>query len=132
MSDAVETARRLHEAYLAGDWQAALGAFSEDTVWQPDPAVMPDPRAYVGREGVSEFLSTWTGAFTDFGWVVESIEPAGDRALVIGVQSGRGKASGAQVELRTAFVHTTKDGKITHTRAYGDPEEARRALGLKS
>ena len=41
-------------------------------------------------------------------------------------QSGRGRASGVEVEQEVASVFTVKDGKITRIVTYGDQREALR------
>ncbi len=133
----VETVRRGFEHAQAGlergDPGAAFdsGAFAENLEWIPT-ARFPGPAVYRGREGVVEFMRSWTESFEDLSFRVERLIDAGDdRVVALIHQSATGKGSGAPVELHMGQVHELEDGRVIRIRNYLDPAEALEAAGLR-
>ena len=62
----------------------------------------------------------------------ESVEfiDGGDVVVVPSRFSGRGKRSGAPVDLGITFVYTVEDGQIVRVRNFQDKADALRATGL--
>jgi ketosteroid isomerase-like protein len=100
------------EAYLARDNETALAAY--DPAVEFDTTVRPDGRIHRGRGGVAEAMRLWTGAFENWRLDVKEYIDAGDRILVVSRQSGRGKASGLEIEQDEFGVFTLGDGRIVH------------------
>jgi hypothetical protein len=57
----VEVVRRHIDAYLSGDYEAALEAYHPEVVC--DATVRPEGRVYWGREGVIEAFRVWRGTW---------------------------------------------------------------------
>jgi uncharacterized protein len=129
MSEAnVEIVRRMYEAYLRGDNDAALGAFDPDVEF--DVSIRPEAGIYRGPAGIAEAMRTWTGTWEDFRIEVKEIRDAGDRVLVADRQSGRGKGSGVPLDQETYTIYTMRDGKIVHAVWVDTREKALEAAGL--
>jgi ketosteroid isomerase-like protein len=94
----------------------------------------PDAGVVIGLESVErgwrEYLSMWK----DYRWAVEEVrELAGERVLVLGHLSGRGKTSGldlGELPPGVAAVFHVHDGKITKIVRYWDRDRADADLGL--
>jgi ketosteroid isomerase-like protein len=54
-----------------------------------------------------------------------------DRVLVVARYSGRGRSSGAEVDLRVASVYQLRDGMVATVHDYTSREEALEAAGLE-
>jgi ketosteroid isomerase-like protein len=86
----------------------------------------------VGPEGIVEFVRTWKEDFSNFTVEIEDIIDAdGDRVVVIQRHTGTGKASGAPVDLRTAFICTLDAGQVVRIAIFLDPRKALEAAGLR-
>jgi ketosteroid isomerase-like protein len=95
-----------------------------------EPFGLPGARTYHGHEGLLEAFQSWAGQWDDFRAEPERIIDAGDRVVVLVHQFGRGKASGATVEQRLAYVCTIRDRKLIRWQAFSRFSEALEAVGL--
>ena len=85
-----------------------------------------------GRDGLASFLDAWTEYFSEWKlWPEEILDAGGDRVVAIVRQSGKGKASGAVVELHFGLVFTLEDGRVVDQREFLDPAAALEAVGLR-
>jgi ketosteroid isomerase-like protein len=126
--ESVEVVRRHIDAYLSGDYEAALAAYHREVVC--DATVRPEGRVYRGREGVIEAFRVWRGTWENWEGQVEEIIDAGDRVLMVLLESGRGKGSGVEVEQQTFFVYTLRNGMIVRAQVLIDEDQALEAVGL--
>ena len=127
--DNVEVVARHLAAYLSGDYAAALDAYSAEV--ECDARARPEGQVYKGREGVVEAFRVWRGTWDDWNGQIEEIIDAGDLVLMVLHESGRGKASGVEVEQRTFFVYELRDSMIVRVTVLVDEDQARRAVGLR-
>jgi ketosteroid isomerase-like protein len=85
----------------------------------------------IGPEGIVEFVRTWKEDFSDFTVEIEDIIEADEnRVVVLQRHTGTGKASGAPVDLRTAFICTLDAGQVVRIAIFLDPHKALEAAGL--
>ena len=127
----VDIVRASYEAFLRGDFEASLHAYSRDSEWD-DRATRPDGRIHRGHEAIAEVVRTWRGTFSDYSWELEEMLDAGHETVIVYTERGRGKGSGAQVENRRGNVVTVDRGKIVRTVLHPIAEAALRAAGLAS
>ena len=133
----VEVVRRGFEALIKGiergDPSGAMfdaGVFAPNATLTPDRQ-RPDWKIHVGREGLGCFLEGWTEDFSDWKlWPEEILDAGGDRVVAIVRQSGKGKASGAVVELHFGLVFTLDEGRVVDQREFLDSAAALEAVGL--
>jgi ketosteroid isomerase-like protein len=117
--------RSFTEAYLRGDHVSAVSYLAPDVVYevgQELPVRRPD-----------ELLATWKRWEAE--WARIELTPeeyidAGDQVVVAVRYSGRGRASGIELEDRLFEVHTLRDGKVTRKREFKTRSEALEAAGL--
>lgn len=127
----VKLVRSIYAAWERGDWSSAEWA---DPRLELVVADEPTPTRWNGlgaaAEGWREFLSSWEDWRVE---VEEFRELDGDRVLVLARNSGRGKASGMDVERmagKTASVLHIRHGKVTRLVPYFDRERALADLDL--
>ena len=118
----LEVVRGSMRAWGRGDLDAALEAYDPDVVF--DARMRPEGTIYRGREGVVEGMRAWTDTWDD--WRVEVVEliDAGDVVIVHARESGRGKASGVQIEHEVFVLFTLRHGSIVRWEAFLDRDVA--------
>ena len=101
------------------DPDAVWDIFDATVVWEIGPLRIPDLTAAChGPDEVREFFRRWVGSFDDWGFETEQVAPCGQNGVVARIhQWGRGKGSGATVELRFWQAWEIREGKavrVTH------------------
>ena len=128
----VEYVRRVYALLDEGDeavWELASPEFVLDFSRR-----LIDPLLLRGREQVrawseGEAAEAWEGGRT--GWQPIELIDAGDSVLAFIRSSGRGKASGIEVEAYVWNVWTFRDGQLAKWTYFGeDRAAAREAVGL--
>ena len=124
----VEIVRRMYDAFHGRDVEGALGHFHPDVEVDASKA-RPDIGIGRGHEDVNALVASWIGAWDHWREEIEEIRDLGSRVLVLSVQRGRGKGSGAEVEARYAVLYELDGGRITSLRMYRNAAEALEAAG---
>jgi ketosteroid isomerase-like protein len=92
----------------------------------------PDPGSWTGLAGMAEGWRQWLAAWDDYSAEADQYrEPDGERVVVFGRMSGRGRTSGVKVETQFVNALDIQAGKVTHLRLYSDRDRARADLGLE-
>jgi ketosteroid isomerase-like protein len=129
--DKVEVAKRALDANNRRDVD---GLFAElvtpDFVWDSAMARGLDGGGYRGREGVERFAADTSEYWEEFQNTAEEFRDLGDRVLVLGRLTGRGKRSGAPIDQPYAGILDFRGDRICRYRAYFDRADALRAAGL--
>jgi ketosteroid isomerase-like protein len=134
--DYEEKLKLTHESYEAfnrKDLDALLQLYDPDCEWDLTRyAGWPEKQVYKGREGLGEFFDTWLDPWEEFYYEVERVvDLPGDRVLVVGYGRGRGRLSGADVELPPlAQIIDFRDGRVLRVVNYSDVEEGQNATGM--
>ena len=128
----VEIVRAIYAAWERGDFNSVDWAHPEIEWVSVDG---PEPGSWKGLAGLGEGWSSWLNAWEECrGEAEEYRELDGDRVLVLGQLSGRGKTSGleiGQLHSRGANVFHLRGGKVTRIVTYWDRERALEAVGLR-
>lgn len=124
----VEIVRGILDAYLAGDFQTALGRIDPEVEF--DLSMRPDGKVYRGHDGIVEGLRTWTGTWEDYNLEITELIDAGEHVIAVDRQSGRGKGSGMLLEHSFSNVYTLRDGKVVRVAVFTNREDAFRAAGV--
>ena len=126
----VEIVRRLHEAFLGGDYEGALASFDDEAV--TDMAVRPDGQVYYGPQGMFEAMAVWIQTWEEYRFEPEEyLDAGGDQVVLLWREYGRGKDSAAPVEIRGGTVWTVRSGKVIRVKPYTNRREALEAVGLR-
>jgi ketosteroid isomerase-like protein len=75
---------------------------------------------------------SWIESFEGFTVEPEHVVERDDKLIAVVHQSGRGRASGVQVDARLAHVWTVAKGRATRWEAVADPEDALRGVARRS
>ena len=103
---------------------AALQNASPDIEFVQDSRI-PGAVHLTGRAAVRDWLVTFQETWESFHIVPERIEPVdGDRVLVVGRISARGRASGVEVDQVVGHVLTLCDGQMVRWDSYSDSDDA--------
>jgi uncharacterized protein (TIGR02246 family) len=120
----VKLVRRVFDAINRRDVQAVLEAYHPDADMSTLTSELVQGKAYRGHTGIREYFSSFADVWEELRLEPEEIRDLGDRILVIGRWSSRGKESGAEVEAPAAWLFAVRDGRVLFSRAYRDADEA--------
>lgn len=81
-------------------------------------------------DAVDRFFAASDETWSSVRGEIEEIRDAGDQVLVHGQMHGRGRGSGAEVEVPLSLVATFQGGRVASLRSYTDRAEALQAAGL--
>ena len=120
----VQLVRGVFEAINRRDVQAVLDAFHPDADMSTLTSELVQGKAYRGHTGIREYFSSFADVWEELQLDPDEIRDLGDRILVIGRWTSRGRESGAEVESPAAWIFVVRDGRIDLSRAYRDADEA--------
>ena len=125
-----ENVEALKRAFAAGPERPDdfFAIFDEDVVW--DAGDTPGGKAH-GREGVREFFRNWVGAFDDWRFEIQEYIDGGSAVFVHMRQWGRGKTSGATVQIDLWQVWLFFEGKVVRFVQKPNRQAALEAAGLR-
>jgi ketosteroid isomerase-like protein len=132
----VEAVRRGYDAFnniASGDWDAYdrwLEDFADPEVVLIEAPQFTGPREYRGWEGLRQWAKTGWELFEEVSYQPEEFIDAGDEVVVVAHVSGRGRGSGASVDMPLFQVFTLEHGKSLRIRAFFSKDEALEAAGL--
>ena len=84
-----------------------------------------------GHEGAMQIRTEWLASFDEQRIVIEDIVDGGDNVVSAAHLTGRGKGSGAVVDVWIYTHIKVRDGKAAYLFEYTDRAEALRAAGIK-
>ena len=129
MSENLDLVRSIYEAIGRGDYGSAEWADPEIEYVYPEG---PEPGSVTGRDGLVRAMRKVFQAFEEVRADAAGYrELDAERVLVLTETSGRGIASGLQVELKGAEVFEIHGGKVTRIVVYVDRDRALADLGLE-
>jgi hypothetical protein len=136
MTTTVRTPRQVFDELLRtsvdGDWDGLLDLYAEDTVIEmpfAPPGVPTTSEGATFRQRIKGMAGNrpWKFSSAENVLVHETTDPE----VIIAEYTLRGtvSATGAPLALSYAMVITVRDGKIVHSRDYGNPLATSAALG---
>ena len=125
----VEAFRLGAEATQRGDVEEVLRVTHSDVVIEPLRTATEG--AFVGREGIRQFLADTAETFELFQPCYTDIRDLGERVLAIGSIRVRGRESGLETDIPTAAIAEYRDGLLWRYKDYGEARVALEAAGLR-
>ena len=128
----IEVVRQAIEAFNRGDLERFVETvpFDDQTVEYHEYPEFIEVGVFRGRDAIEQHWQQFLDAFEGYRFDIEELIDADDEVVVFTHQHGRGKESGLAFELRSAWVFTFRDGKLTRIRTYPDRARALAAVGL--
>ena len=123
MGENLDLVREAFAAFREGGVEPSL-SFAHPDVISVRHHPLPDPQTYHGIEGVLQMYADWTASFDEIDLEPLEFGEHGDRVFVHVNQTGKGKASGAEVGGRFWLVYTVADGRVTRMEAFLTKEQA--------
>ena len=127
----LEVVQASYAAFARGDLGFLL-AHADPEIEIVQPRHLPGARTYHGHDGLLESIGEWADEWDDFHMEVDRVIDAGrERVIAIVRHHGRGKTSGAPVEMSWVYVHTGRDGKHLRWEIFTSLDDAFAAIGLR-
>jgi ketosteroid isomerase-like protein len=129
----VEIVRRVFDAAAQRDAATVLALYDPEVEWDMSryPYGEVVARRSHGHEGLRGFWRELHEAWDDYEHNCQELIDAGDHVISVVTDRGRGRTSGAEVEIRAYGVWTIRDGKIVRVVWFRTREEALEAVGLR-
>ena len=119
----VEALQQGYEALNRGDLSVVLELLDPDLEWH-EPGDSPEAGTHHGRDSFERFFRSWIDSFDEFRVEPVRVVERGKDLVAVVRQSGRGRASGVEIEIRLAHVWTVEDGRAVRWEAIANPDEA--------
>ncbi len=127
----VELARAATDMWNRGDYDAWVECFAEDCSFWPLRAQL-EGQPYRGHDGLRRFIDDLTEEWAEVRFALDEIRDLGDDVVLLSRFQARGRASGAELDVPIGVVGKVRQGRITESRMYSDPDAALEAAGLSS
>lgn len=122
--------RRVYDEWGRGNWRPWQEIYGPDMEWEWSQE-FPDIHGRTGDpEIASARLREFLRQFDDWQAGAERFVASGDKVVVCTRYTGRGKGSGAAVDVQGAHVWTLRDGRATLLQIFSDRRTALEAAGL--
>jgi ketosteroid isomerase-like protein len=110
---------------------AGFDLYDAELEFREDPK-FPEATVYRGRDEVVRNFREFTASFEYYRFEIEDVRDAGgDKVMAVLREQARGKASGLEVDRRSGWVTTFRDGRVLSFEIYLDPADALEAVGLR-
>ncbi len=126
----LELVRRLIDTWNRGDYDAWIELFDRDCEFRPLRAQL-EGQPYRGHDGLRQFEQDLTQDWEQVRFALNEVREVGDQVVVLARFHGRGRASGAEVDIPIGVVGRVREGKIAEARMFSNPDEALEAAGLR-
>jgi ketosteroid isomerase-like protein len=131
----VEVVRRVYEAAARRDPATVLALYDPEVELDPSrlQAVGLFDRVYHGHDGLRSFFREWHEAWEGIEYDYDELIDAGERVISVVTRHGRGRASGAEVELALGTRVDDPQGQGHPGGVVPDPRRcprSRRAVGV--
>jgi ketosteroid isomerase-like protein len=127
VGEAADVVRGVFERFNAGDIEGLAGLLAADVEFHELPMV-PGSGTYRGRDGVRRWAETVVDPFETLRFGFEEADERGEWIAVRTFIDGRGRGSGAEVQMRMWTVWRVRDGEILYHRGYQERADAQRAI----
>ena len=127
----VATLMRAMEAFNRGDSSVPIAISTPEVEWGAIGAFPGVEVRYRGPHGIEEWMEAIRSAWEVFEVSVDEVlYDEGDLLVMAELLRGRGRSSGADVQMRIFTVYRFEEGKIRKREAFTERNEALEAAGL--
>jgi ketosteroid isomerase-like protein len=129
MSTNVELMQTAMEAFNRRDGEAFDALLAEDAEIIPVRAAL-EGTVFRGPDAATQYCTAVDESWENLRWEVEELRGSDDWVLALGQIRGRGRGSGAALDVRAGWVARFRDGAITNFHTYAERSETLTAVGL--
>ena len=126
----VEIVRHGYRRLNSGDLDGFLQLCAPDFEFRDLP-VIPGSGVFIGDDGFRAWWAQVTDSFEELHFEATEFIDGGDRVVDVSRAMGRGRGSGAIVEMHFSNLWTVRDGRLVACTSYSDQAEALEAAGLR-
>jgi ketosteroid isomerase-like protein len=134
--EAVEVVQRIFDAVGRDDRRAILSLYDPDVEWDTSRGSLGEllgGTIYRGHEGLRTLFRHLQEPWEDYeDRLEEVIDVGGENVVTVVTTSGRGRASGVEVEQRQAAVWTIRDRKVARVIWFSTRDEALEAASQQT
>jgi ketosteroid isomerase-like protein len=123
----IEIVRRSFDALNSGELEPVLADVDPDVEFRTVDWV--DAEVYVGHDGIRNLYASLREMFDEYRIEPEELIELGDHVVAPVHQTGRGRGSGIEVDVRFCMLYTFEDGRVTRIDNFRETAEALRAAG---
>ena len=127
----VELLRPVYEEWARGNWRPHPSVYADDMEWGWSDEFPEVSGVWRGEER-SDRLRQWLSGWEDWRCEAESYVAEGEVVVALTRYSGRGKVSGAAVDVQGAHVWTFRDRKVVRLIVWSSREAALADAGLQT
>ena len=125
-----ETLGLVVDAFNRRDVEGLAALLANDAEIVPTRAALEATTAYRGPTAAAQWYAAVDESWDELVVEIDELRERGDRVLGFGRIRGRGRQSGAAIDVEAAAVARFRDGLITNLRIYTSRTEALEAAGL--
>jgi ketosteroid isomerase-like protein len=129
----LEVVRDYFETVNGGDFARAMRYYADDVelVVPGGTGGFLEAGRFTGKDAVGLWFGNWFRAFQrGYRFDLDEIRAIGEAVFVLARHEGRGKASGAEVRMSTAYLFRVTGGQIGKIELFVDRRSALEAVGL--
>jgi ketosteroid isomerase-like protein len=126
----VEIVRAAMEAFNRRDGEKFNALLASDAEIVPVRAAL-EGTVYRGPDAASQYCAAVDESWENLAWEVEEIRDGGGWVLALGHIRGRGRGSGAALDVKAAWVARFREGLVTNFHTYTDRAAALEAVGFR-
>jgi uncharacterized protein len=129
----VEVVREIYHAVTRRDTETVFALYDPEVEWdfsRSSHKNVTGTTSYQGHDGLRRWWRVWGEVWTDYEDRLDELIEAGEQVISVITLRGRGRVSGAQVEVEQYGVWTLRRGKVIHVAWFDSREEALEAAGL--
>jgi ketosteroid isomerase-like protein len=127
----VEVVRLVVDAVNRRDADALTALLAADAEIVPIRAALEEGTAFRGPGMAARWFTAVDDAWEDLRAEISELRDLGERVVAFGRLRGRGRESGAAVDVEVVSVIQFRDGLVTWMRLFSNRAEALEAVGLR-
>ena len=127
----VELASQVLDALNRQDLSRLIALTGPEIEWHSFFAELGEGGVYHGHAGTRQYVRDLSDAWEIVRIDVDDGLGVGDIALFVGRVHYRGRTSGVETESPAGWILKVRDGRVVYFRAFREPEQALKAVGLE-
>lgn len=128
--DPIQPLREVYDHWGRGDWSPRFSFYADDFEWGWSPEFPGLDGVFCDKETPNSRLQAWLDPWELWTCEAEDYVEAGENVVVLARYRGRGKGSGATVDVEGAHVWRIRHGRAVRLEIFADRQTALAATGL--